>query len=112
MRVSYGNSALFFCLDLRCMLNESLLLFHFRLWLKVIYHVMSARVSAIGTGLNLKARYGFLMNNIVEGCVADAIGNEALSGKNSSSFAEQAEIGKATLESGDKTIVKDGKLQS
>jgi leucyl aminopeptidase (aminopeptidase T) len=70
------------------------------------------RISAIGIGLNPKARYGFLMNNIVEGSVAVAIGdNEALGGKNSSPFGEQAEIGKATFEVDGKTIIKNGKLQ-
>jgi leucyl aminopeptidase (aminopeptidase T) len=71
------------------------------------------RISTIGIGLNPKARYGFLMNNIVEGSVAVGIGdNEALGGKNRSPFAEQAEIGRATLEVDGKAIIKNGQLQS
>ena len=70
------------------------------------------RISTIGIGLNPNARYGFLMNNIVEGSVAVGIGdNESLGGKNISSYGEQSEIGNATLEVDGKTIIRDGKLQ-
>ncbi len=43
------------------------------------------RIATLGIGLNPKAKYGFMMDNIVEGAVTIAIGdNESLGGKNKS----------------------------
>ena len=68
------------------------------------------RISFIQIGLNPKAKYGYLMDHIVEGAVQIGIGdNEYIGGKNTSTFGMAATISKATLEIDGKTIIKNGR---
>lgn len=70
------------------------------------------RIALLGIGLNPKAEYGYMMNNIVEGAVAIGVGdNEAIGGKNKSSYGIIGELSKATLEIDGKPIIGNGKLQ-
>jgi leucyl aminopeptidase (aminopeptidase T) len=69
------------------------------------------RIAFLGIGLNPKAEYGYLMDNIVEGAISIGIGdNEALGGKNKSSSGAGASLGRATVEIDGRAIIKDGKL--
>jgi aminopeptidase len=69
------------------------------------------RIGFIQIGLNPKAEYGYLMNNIVEGAVQIGIGdNEYIGGKNASAFGMAPTLSKATLEIDGKTIIKNGLL--
>jgi leucyl aminopeptidase (aminopeptidase T) len=69
------------------------------------------RIGFLQIGLNPKAQYGYLMDNIVEGAVQIGIGdNEYIGGKNSSSFGMVATMGKATLDIDARTIIRNGKL--
>jgi leucyl aminopeptidase (aminopeptidase T) len=69
------------------------------------------RISFIQIGLNPKAEYGYLMDHIVEGAVQMGIGdNEYIGGKNTSTFGMAATVSKATLETDEKTIIKNGQL--
>jgi leucyl aminopeptidase (aminopeptidase T) len=69
------------------------------------------RVGFIQIGLNPKAEYGYLMDNVVEGAVQIGIGdNEYIGGKNSSTFGMTATLSKATLDIDGKTIIKNGRL--
>jgi leucyl aminopeptidase (aminopeptidase T) len=71
------------------------------------------RIGWLVIGLNAKAEYGYLMDNIVEGAVQIGIGdNEYIGGKNTASFGMPATLSKATLEIDGKVIVKDGRLLS
>jgi leucyl aminopeptidase (aminopeptidase T) len=70
------------------------------------------RIAALGIGLNPNAKYGFMMDNIVEGAITIAVGdNESLGGRNKSAYGMAATIGKATLEIDGKTITKEGQLR-
>ncbi len=69
------------------------------------------KISFLQIGLNPKAEYGYLMDNIVEGAVQIGIGdNEYIGGKNSSSFGMAATMGKATLDIDGRTIIRNGRL--
>jgi aminopeptidase len=69
------------------------------------------KISFIQIGLNPKAKYGYLMDNIVEGAVQIGIGdNEYIGGKNTSSFGMAATLSKATLDIDGIKIIKNGKL--
>jgi leucyl aminopeptidase (aminopeptidase T) len=69
------------------------------------------RISFLQIGLNPKAEYGLLMDNIVEGAVQIGVGdNEYIGGKNSSSFGMVATMGKATLDIDGRTIIRNGRL--
>jgi leucyl aminopeptidase (aminopeptidase T) len=69
------------------------------------------RIGFIQIGLNPRAEYGYLMDQVVEGAVQIGIGdNEYIGGKNSSTFGMAATLSKATLEVDGKTIVKNGRL--
>jgi leucyl aminopeptidase (aminopeptidase T) len=69
------------------------------------------RISFLQIGLNPKAQYGLLMDNIVEGAVQIGVGdNEYIGGKNSSSFGMVATMGKATLDIDGRTIIRNGRL--
>jgi leucyl aminopeptidase (aminopeptidase T) len=69
------------------------------------------RISFIQIGLNPKAKYGYLMDQIVEGAVQIGIGdNEYIGGKNTSVFGMAATLSKATLDVDGKTIIKNGLL--
>jgi aminopeptidase len=69
------------------------------------------RISAIGVGVNPKARIGFLQDGIVAGSVTVAIGgNDDLGGANKTDFYFSGVLTRATLSVDDKPIVKNGKL--
>ena len=69
------------------------------------------RISFLQIGLNPKAEYGYLMNQIVEGAVQIGIGdNEYIGGKNTASFGMAATLSRATLNIDGKTIIKNGQL--
>ena len=69
------------------------------------------RIGWLQIGLNAKAGYDYLMDQIVEGAVQIGIGdNEYFGGKNTASFGMPATLSKATLEIDGKVIVKDGRL--
>ena len=69
------------------------------------------RIGYIQIGLNPKAEYGYLMDNVVEGAVQIGIGdNEYIGGKNTSTFGMTATLSKATLDIDGKTIIKNGRL--
>jgi leucyl aminopeptidase (aminopeptidase T) len=69
------------------------------------------RISFIQIGLNPKAQYGYLMDNIVEGAVQIGIGdNEYIGGKNTSTFGMTATLSKATLDIDGRIIIKNGLL--
>jgi leucyl aminopeptidase (aminopeptidase T) len=69
------------------------------------------RIGFLQIGLNPKAEYGYLMDNIVEGAIQIGIGdNEYIGGKNASSFGMIATMGRATLDIDGRTIIKNGKL--
>jgi len=69
------------------------------------------KIGYVQIGLNPKAKYGYLTDNIVGGAVQVGIGdNEYIGGKNTSSFGMAATLSKATLDIDGKTIVKNGKL--
>ena len=71
------------------------------------------RISFFQIGLNPKAEYGYLMDNIVEGAVQIGIGdNEYIGGKNASTFSMAATLSKATLDIDGKTIIKNGRLST
>jgi hypothetical protein len=69
------------------------------------------RIGFLQIGLNPKAEYGYLMDNIVEGAVQIGFGdNEYIGGRNSSSFGMAATIGKATLGIDGKIVIKNGRF--
>ena len=69
------------------------------------------RIGFLQIGLNPKAKYGYLMDYIVEGAVQIGVGdNEYIGGKNSSSFGMVATMSKATLDIDGRTIIRDGQL--
>ena len=69
------------------------------------------RLGAIGIGLNPAAKYGFLQDDLVAGCVEIAIGdNTEWGGKNASPFSFAARLGRATVKIGHKTVVDSGRL--
>jgi hypothetical protein len=69
------------------------------------------RIGFLQIGLNQKAKYGYLMDSIVEGAVQIGIGdNEYIGGKNSSSFGMVATMAKATLDIDGRTIIRNGQL--
>ena len=69
------------------------------------------RIGFLQIGLNPKAEYGYLMDNIVEGAVQIGVGdNEYIGGKNSSSFGMAATMSKATLDVDGRTILRNGQL--
>ncbi|HVP40442.1 MAG TPA: aminopeptidase [Candidatus Krumholzibacteriaceae bacterium] len=71
------------------------------------------RIGWLQIGLNTEAKYGYLMDHIVEGAVQIGVGdNEYIGGKNTSSFGMPATLSKATLEIDGKTIIKNGLLLS
>jgi leucyl aminopeptidase (aminopeptidase T) len=70
-----------------------------------------ARISFLQIGLNPKAKYGYLMDHIVESAVQIGVGdNEYIGGKNRSSFSTVATMGKATLDVDGRRIIQKGKL--
>lgn len=70
------------------------------------------KIGYIQIGLNPKAKYGYLMDYIVEGSVQIGIGdNEYIGGKNSSTFGLAATLGKATLKLDGKTLIRNGRFQ-
>lgn len=69
------------------------------------------RISFIQIGLNPKAKYGYLMDRIVEGAVQIGIGdNEYIGGKNTSSFGMAPTLSKATLDIDGTKLIKNGTL--
>jgi leucyl aminopeptidase (aminopeptidase T) len=69
------------------------------------------RLATLEIGLNSKAKYGFMMNRIVDGAVTLGIGdNESLGGNNKTAFGTAATISNATLEIDGRTIIKNGQL--
>jgi len=69
------------------------------------------RIGAIEIGLNPRAEYGYLIDNIVEGAIRINVGdNEYVGGRNTSTFGMGATLSKATLEIDGKTIVRNGRL--
>ena len=67
------------------------------------------RIGWLQIGLNPRAEYGYLMDNIVEGAVQIGMGdNEYVGGKNKSSFGMPGTLSKATLQIDGDTITKDG----
>jgi aminopeptidase len=69
------------------------------------------RMGFLQIGLNPKAEYGYLMDNIVEGAVQIGVGdNEYIGGKNSTSFGMVATMSRATLEIDGRTIIRNGQL--
>lgn len=69
------------------------------------------RLAAIGIGLNPAAKYGFLQDDLVSGCVEISIGgNTDWGGKNRSSFSFGARLSQATVTIGRKRVVDNGRL--
>ncbi|WXG43921.1 MAG: aminopeptidase [Promethearchaeati archaeon SRVP18_Atabeyarchaeia-1] len=69
------------------------------------------RIATLGIGINPKAAYGFMMNNIVEGAITIGIGdNEAIGGKNKSSYGATGTLSKAALRIDGRLIIKNGQL--
>jgi leucyl aminopeptidase (aminopeptidase T) len=69
------------------------------------------RIGWLQVGLNAKAEYGYMMDNVVEGAVQIGIGdNEYYGGKNTASFGMPATLSRATLEIDGKTVIKEGRL--
>jgi hypothetical protein len=69
------------------------------------------KIGFLQVGLNPKAEYGYLMDNIVEGAVQIGVGdNEYIGRKNNSSFGMVATMGKATLDIDGRTIIRNGQL--
>lgn len=70
------------------------------------------RIGFLQIGLNPKAQYGYLMDNIVEGAVQIGIGDsEYIGGKNNSSFGMAATLSKATLNIDGRTIIRNGQIK-
>jgi len=70
------------------------------------------RIGWLQVGLNPKAGYGYLIDDIVEGAVQVGIGdNEYIGGKNKATFGMVATLGKATLDIDGRTVIKNGKLK-
>lgn len=69
------------------------------------------RLAAISIGLNPAAKYGFLQDDLVAGCVEISIGdNSEWGGKNRSNFSFAARLSQATVQIGRKTVVDNGRL--
>jgi len=69
------------------------------------------RLSALSIGLNPAAKYGFLQDDLVAGCVEISIGdNSEWGGKNRSNFSFAARLSQATVRVGRKTVVEGGRL--
>ncbi len=69
------------------------------------------RLAAISIGLNPAAKYGFLQDDLVAGCVEISIGdNSEYGGKNRSTFSFGARLSQATVKVGRKTVVDGGRL--
>jgi leucyl aminopeptidase (aminopeptidase T) len=69
------------------------------------------RISMLTIGLNTKAKFGYTINELVEGGVAVGIGgNEDLGGKNRRGFYYSGSVSKASLIVDGKTLVNRGKL--
>jgi leucyl aminopeptidase (aminopeptidase T) len=69
------------------------------------------RIATLGIGINPRAEYGYMMNNIVEGAITLGIGDsEAIGGKNESSYGTGATLSKAALRIDDRLVIKNGQL--
>jgi leucyl aminopeptidase (aminopeptidase T) len=71
------------------------------------------RIAGLSIGLNPKAKYGFLINDLVQGSVAIGIGgNEDVGGMNKPGFYHSQVLSDATFEIDGRAIVKQGRLAS
>lgn len=69
------------------------------------------RIATLGIGINPRAEYDFMMNNIVEGAITIGIGgNDEIGGKNESSYGTACTLSKAALRIDGKLIIKNGQL--
>jgi leucyl aminopeptidase (aminopeptidase T) len=69
------------------------------------------RIATLGIGMNPRAEYDFMMNNIVEGAITIGIGgNDEVGGRNESSYGTASTLSKAALRIDGKLIIKNGQL--
>ena len=69
------------------------------------------KIAYFGIGFNPKAEVGYLNNNVAYGAVSIGIGgNEFLGGSNKASFTYVGTIEGATVKTGGKTIVREGRI--
>lgn len=69
------------------------------------------RIAMLSIGLNPKAKYGFLINELVSGAVGIGIGgNEDFGGTNKPGFFHSQVLSNATLQLDGTTLIKNGKL--